>query len=171
MQQNLLVERVHLAVHMETKVIRGYELSIDRGGLKLEIAKRVDPEQSAVRPVRPNPRAIDQNGFPLPDTPGYVNIAGHAKYFSPSMTMKQFALMLHNHLGAPVSDATGLSGEYEIRLLWIMQATRQPDSAWSDSVPELQQALQRQLGLRLDEVKVKADVLVIDQVDRTPVAN
>jgi uncharacterized protein (TIGR03435 family) len=41
----------------------------------------------------------------------------------------------------------------------------------TDTAPNLFDALQAQLGLKLEEKKAKLDVLVIDHVDRLPTEN
>jgi uncharacterized protein (TIGR03435 family) len=48
MLRNLLVERFHLVVHHETRTFPGYELVVDKGGLKLKEA----PGQPVTDPNR-----------------------------------------------------------------------------------------------------------------------
>ena len=86
----------------------------------------------------------------------------------PKMTMEGLASSLAMRLQNPVTDATGLRGEYEIQLEWA------PDTAVAtdgDSAPALAKALQDQLGLRLETKKGPLDMLVIDQINRTPTGN
>ena len=68
--------------------------------------------------------------------------------------------MLENQLRQPVTDATGLKGEYEIELQWIPDAS----TATIESAAALPQALQDQLGLRLEAKKGPVEMLVIDHI-------
>jgi uncharacterized protein (TIGR03435 family) len=84
------------------------------------------------------------------------------------MTMEGLASSLEMRLQKPVTDATGLTGEYEIQLEWA------PDTAVTtdgDGPPALPAALQEQLGLRLETKKGPLEMLVIDQINRTPIGN
>jgi len=67
----------------------------------------------------------------------------------------------------PVTDATGLTGNYDVELSW------NPDFAAGsiESPPELRAALQEQLGLDLELKKAPLDTLVVDRMDKTPVEN
>jgi uncharacterized protein (TIGR03435 family) len=88
---------------------------------------------------------------------------------------------LSRAIARPVSDATGLVGEYDIKLLWSPDlpgtAHRTEDGSILppdpdiDSPPTLQQALKTRLGLRLASSAGQVDVLVIDHADKVPTAN
>ena len=87
---------------------------------------------------------------------------------------------LSNLLGRPVSDGTGLTGEYDFRLAWwpdVAEPRRQqdgspvPSAPDADSGPTLFGALQTQLGLRLEPMKGQVDVLVIDHAEKAPTGN
>lgn len=66
-------------------------------------------------------------------------------------------------------DKTDLSGKYDFKLEWSLDAGGQ-DITSDANGPPLFAALQEQLGLRLDAQKAPAETLVIDRVDR-PSAN
>ena len=103
------------------------------------------------------------------------------------VTMADFAgslggslnLSLGNPLGTPnprVVDKTGLAGLYQFRLEFEGNVPAPPGNA--DAIEpgsggqNLFNALEKQLGLRLLRSKgVPVDVVVIDKIDRTPVAN
>jgi len=63
-------------------------------------------------------------------------------------------------LDRPVIDKTGMTGYFQIQL-----AFSPADSAGPDS-PDVFQAVQEQLGLRLVPAKGPVDVLVIDHIER-----
>jgi uncharacterized protein (TIGR03435 family) len=47
---------------------------------------------------------------------------GRARLYQPRMTMQALAARLSAQLRAPVADATGLTGQYEISLYWVTDA-------------------------------------------------
>jgi uncharacterized protein (TIGR03435 family) len=63
-------------------------------------------------------------------------------------------------LRTPVTDHTGLLGEYEISLRW------NPDPARDSEFPSLFTALQDQLALKLESRREPVEVLVVDRIDR-----
>ena len=72
----------------------------------------------------------------------------------------------------PVVDQTGLPGAYNFKLDWT-PAVRAAARAFPDA-PEgrtLFEAVEAQLGLKLEEQKHPIPVLVIDKVNRTPSEN
>ena len=76
--------------------------------------------------------------------------------------------MLEQRLGAPVDNATGLTGKYDMTLRWIQDGGRVTDEIHG---PPLSQALQEQLGLRVQKKQTAADVLVIDHMEKKPTEN
>ena len=76
------------------------------------------------------------------------------------MTMAQLARTVAGQLHRPVSDQTGLNGEYDIRLFWA-----------EDGSPTLVRAVQDQLGLRLQTTSGPVDFLVVDHADKLPTEN
>jgi uncharacterized protein (TIGR03435 family) len=47
---------------------------------------------------------------------------GRARLYQPRMTMQALAARLSNQLRAPVTDGSGLTGQYEISLYWVTDA-------------------------------------------------
>jgi uncharacterized protein (TIGR03435 family) len=109
-------------------------------------------------------------------------------------TMDGLATQLSNRFDRPVIDQTGLKGKYDLRLrydLASMPAGRGgsvmikdgpgPGPAGGDPAnriapdgdppPSIFSALQTQLGLKLAARKGPVDLLVIDQVEKTPTEN
>ena len=70
-------------------------------------------------------------------------------------------------LGAPVIDATGLTGLFDFTLNWT------PDNLSAETAPgpSIFAALLEQLGLKLEASKSTLEVLVIDHVERIPREN
>lgn len=146
MWQNLLVDRFGFRAHHESRETTHFELAVAKNGPKLK------------------PAAQDGAGRGA----GVAIFKDRITMHFPRMTTEGLASSLEMRLQKPVTDATGLTGEYEIQLEWA------PDTAVTtdgDSAPALPAALQDQLGLRLETKKGPLDMLVIDQINRTPTGN
>lgn len=82
------------------------------------------------------------------------------------MTMDLLARTLSSQLNHPVVDLTGLKGSYEIRLHWVR------DTAPLETTgPRMSQAVQEQLGLRLEAKKGPVEFLVVDHIEKLPTEN
>src|SRR5581483_1177208 len=97
MWQKLLSDRFHLVAHHETREKGIFDLVVAKGGPKLT------PAGQTARLLAPPP-------------PGTV-VRGHRVY-TPRTTMETFADFLSGQIDHVVRDATGLTGEYEIRFVW-----------------------------------------------------
>jgi uncharacterized protein (TIGR03435 family) len=86
------------------------------------------------------------------------------------------------YLGRPVTDATGLTGKYDIDMRWgIDIAWALETSGHSEEIenlpdsgpigPPLIRAVQDQLGLKLNSKKGHGDIVVIDHLEKAPTAN
>jgi uncharacterized protein (TIGR03435 family) len=166
MLRNLLVERFHLRYHRETRELPLYELRVGPGGHKL-------------KPTANEPAETDAPSFtPTPD--GYLTFPrgvntpfwGNGPRFSLQRvhtTMDEFAAALDNEwLHAPVSNLTGLTGQFDFYLRF--DARRDPPND-EPAGPSLEQALRDQLGLALRQGKGPHEVIVIDSFDRQAAAN
>lgn len=157
MLRALLNDRFQLAFHREQKRMRFYSLALARGGPKLK-------ESTATPDATPEgPPAMV---FVL--SPTVVKLP--ARYTS----MSEFASILQRSpLDRPVVDHTGLTGRYDFDLefapderLWG-GILKRPENA---DKPDLFQAIQEQLGLRLEATTGPVDTIVIDRIER-PSAN
>ncbi len=178
MLQNMLIDRFNLAVHHESREIVKYDLVVAKNGPKFKKA----PDASLVNPDAPKPPTgpnkitTDAAGMPVfaPGQAGMAMNSKGARMFQPRMTMERLASQVGAQMGKPVSDATGLEGEYEVGLYWAPDSlsSNKPDAADpGDTGPTLTQALQEQLGLRLEQKKGPVDFLVVDHVDKMPASN
>jgi len=78
-------------------------------------------------------------------------------------TLSSFAGLLGVALDRPVIDKTGITGYFEIHLVFSPDdSTERPVRA----APGIVQAIQEQLGLRLVPSKGPVEVLVIDHIER-----
>jgi uncharacterized protein (TIGR03435 family) len=154
MLQSLLADRFQLTVHRETKELPIYTLVIAKGGPKLREAKPGDPG------------AGDMKGSQISG-----DLTAQAV---PIATLVQ---SLTQMLGHPVSDKTELKGVYDFKLQFTPDDRLQPPSGAppnfrfplppaDSNAPSLFDALQEQLGLKLESGKGPAEVMVIDHVER-----
>ncbi len=106
---------------------------------------------------------------------------------SKGQTMDGLALQLSNRFDRPVIDQTGLKGKYDLRLRYdpssmpggrgdVLMTKGIPDgpgpgAAGEDPPPSIFNALQEQLGLKLEARKGPVDLLMIDHVEKMPTRN
>jgi uncharacterized protein (TIGR03435 family) len=118
-----------------------------------------------------------------------VNNGSMVRTLSGYITMTQVAGALSNALNRPVLDLTELTATYDVDLTWVpdgddrlMPAMRVGMAGGGDagrgsadtaSEPglNLPQALQATLGLKLDQRKSPAEVLIVDHADKIPTEN
>src|SRR6202789_1263223 len=155
MLRSLLADRFKLTFHREQKVFSIYELQVAKGGPKLK--------QTVSQPEDP---AVVGPGVVYPQR---IVLPGR------NATMGNFVSLLQRAiLDRPVVDKTGLSGKYDFDLEWAPDETQfggdvPPASAAAPS-PPLFEAIQQQLGLRLEATKGPVDALVVETAER-PAAN
>jgi uncharacterized protein (TIGR03435 family) len=193
MLQNLLADRFKLAVHHESRDIAKYDLVVAKNGPKLKPA--IEPASASTstngQPPVPGPPPRDKEGYPIlaPGRPGMAIMNNKARLYDPGMNMEMLANRLGGQMGKPVTDATGLTGKYEIALYWAYEMMRSaaplgPAAVGGgstpmpmasipegDSGPTLEKAIQDQLGLRLEAKKGPVDFLVVDHAEKTPTDN
>ena len=161
MLQPLLAERFKLAVHHEAKEADGYALKAGSRGPKILEAKEGGgpPPMPAWMGKAAPETSLDGRVVATLPTSGVVAITGRR------VTMAQLAAALERHIGAFVTDETGLSGKYYLGFEFA-QENHPPDVDLPTIFPALQD-----LGLKLEKRKGPVDVLVIDHVEKTPTEN
>lgn len=183
MMQSLLAERFRLAVHVEKREVRVFALVLDRPGV-LGPKLRADPTGAACSEVRtketPANKAVET---PLQDQKGGFPSICHGILGLPASAQDRYsfgaagvstgliasALSSWGNLGRPVIDRTALSGTYDFVLDYTPDP--RPSYATIDSGgPGFQEALRRQLGLRLESQRAPVEFLVLDHIER-PDAN
>jgi len=172
MLQNLLIERFKLAYHHEDRQIASYELVLAKGGPKLtEHTPSADDTPPALYPsITPK---NDGDGFPiLPPGPYNGRMARNGRKTTQQFynaSMEQFAGLLGASAERPVFDATGLKGKYDFLLRWIDNRRRPAED--EQNSPTLFEALEKQLGLKLESKRTPIQVLVIDHMEKAPTEN
>ncbi len=178
MLQNLLAERFKLAAHRGKKEMQVYELTVARNGPKFPEAlpaPRADGDGPPVDVGR------DKDGFPvLTAGMSMAIVSGHARIRSDNRPISWLVRMLAQQLNGPVIDATSLKDQYSFLLSWAFAEGRSPaaGSGVADAPgapepyePALIEAVQSQLGLKLERKKGQADVLFVDHIEKAPTAN
>lgn len=134
--QVLLADRFQMKAHRETKELPVYELTVAKGGARLQAA------------------ADDGGGSNLSSRRGDD---GKSQITGKHFPIANLARFLSGQVGRTVIDKTGLAGKYDFQLNFA------PDMG-DISGPSLFTALQEQLGLKLDAQKGPVEVVVIDSV-------
>src|SRR5207237_10248721 len=111
-------------------------------------------------PTRVAPPAAGERWIPL------TTISCH------NLTMEAFASDLrrlgNGYITNSVVDSTGLKGSWDFDLNWTPRGLLA--LAGSDGV-SIFDAVDKQLGLKLEEQKLPSPVIVVDQVNKTPIDN
>ncbi len=151
--QKLLIERFQLQIHHEKLEMPAFALVIARGGPKLT-------------PGDGNVKVHQSMG--LSGAPGQT-MYGRGVNASIGDFIGELQRIVMNR---PIVDETGLTGVYNIQIAFTREEpdalgmTELPDTA----APNLLEALQQQLGLKLEGKKTPVDVIVIDHAE-APEAN
>lgn len=155
MLRSLLTARFHMTVHLESKAVQGYELTVGKDGARLQETATAGTE----RPGLFVAVSADHDG---------AEPASHLTAIAQPLTA--LLRVLRGELHGPVVDQTGLTGLYDFKLEYL------PGGGASGPVPsdpaaDIVSAVHVQLGLKLERKKVLLDELVIDHADRIPVEN
>jgi uncharacterized protein (TIGR03435 family) len=114
-------------------------------------------------------------------------------------SMEDFAKMLGNQVGKPVTDTTGLTGKYDFTLTWdgardifgfggglppmppglgagpgagaAGGSTPLAGTSDAETQPTIFAAVQSQLGLKLEQKKGQVDSIVVDHAEKVPTEN
>ena len=150
MLQNLLAQRFQLAVHRETREMPTLVLTVGKNGHKLEPA--------------------GEQGTPSFET-GKLTLTGK------SATVAQLVAFFSQQLREPIVDRTGLEGRFNFFLDINSYFTEESRKGGPDGGPPqdasniVSQALQAQLGLKLDSKKAPIEMLIVDRVEKVPTEN
>ena len=144
MTQQLLADRLGLAVHHEPREHRYLSLTVAKNGPKMPPADTSQTRQ---------------------------NSGGSGHMTGNRVSTLLIATLLSRLEHELIIDNTGLKGEFQVKLIWA-KGTADPAAPPDDSGnPPLFSAIQDQLGLRLEPGRGPIDVIVIDQASQTPADN
>lgn len=149
MMQKLLADRFKLELHRETKEANAMVLTVAKGGHKL--------------------KEVQEEGSPSFST-GRLNLTGKGA------TIAQLITFLSAESRQPIVDQTGLTGRYDYFMdinAYITEEMRnQPGGGPPVEAPSIiANALQSQLGLKVDTKKLPLEILIVDKMEKTPTDN
>jgi uncharacterized protein (TIGR03435 family) len=155
MLQNLLAERFALKTHSGTAPLSAYVLSVGQGKPKLR--ETLDPSDTGCHDRTPN--------VPSGAPPNIVFICRN-------LTMEQLAadlgVLARDYVLGAVVDRTALKGSYDFEMTWTHRYNL--ERAGSDAIT-IFDAIDQQLGLKLEQRPIPVPVLIVDSANRQPSPN
>ena len=145
MMQNLLAQRFKLAFHKETREMPAYIVSVGKG-----VPKLTQSEGEGEMQVKP----------------GANRMVGQFTH----VTVAALAEMTTSPLQGVVVDETGLKGQWDFALDASSFATVQPNGI-DDAINMIIQAIGEQLGLKIEQKKAPAELLIVDRAEKVPIEN
>lgn len=198
MLRALLAARFKLAAHEDTKPLPAYALTAPK---KHSMKTAEGSEETGCRTAQSNGAPPPPLPPPSPDGAGGGGVTRVAivsamasgpggggapaqftlgpgmtvSYNCRNMTMASFVSNLRTMFGtnlgtSPVIDETGLDGKFNFDLRYSINLIGPAMHEMGDRIP-LPVAIEKQLGLKLEEKPVPTKVLVVDRVNRDPGAN
>jgi uncharacterized protein (TIGR03435 family) len=168
MLRALLADRFKLAVRHDTKPAAGHVLVMGKGKHKLKEVDSTAAPGCQTKAVPPPPRSAvpGQGPVVLP----MMGLVCH------NVTMETFAVDLkrltNGYVTNAVLDQTGLEGSWDFELQFTQRALLGLAASMDGAVAiSLADAIDKQLGLRLEERDIPTPVLSVEQVNATPTAN
>jgi uncharacterized protein (TIGR03435 family) len=144
MLRNLLAERLRLAIHLEMRELPMYALVVAKNGPKLKESSELT---TTVRTI------ASREGI---------------RITAQGSTMQDLANHLTPQFDRPVRNETGLSRKYDFGLAFAPEGSAMPDAQELSSIFE---AVQSQLGLKLEAKKGSVEAIVVDHINRIPTQN
>lgn len=186
MMQRLLEDRFQIKIHHEKKDFPVYVLEVAKGGVKMQ-ESAPDPNAEDAKAPLTIAGSGSAQGISVNLGRGSSYAFANNKFEAKRVPMATLAAVLERFMDRPIVDMTDLAGAYDVslpvtdedyRVMLIHagvnagvslppQALRLLDGA---STPSLFDALQK-LGLKLDARKAPLDMVVVDDVRKTPTEN
>jgi uncharacterized protein (TIGR03435 family) len=174
MLRTLFEDRFQLKAHFETREMPVYRMIAAKSGtLGAQLHRTsTDCEREPLNPLR---GTTPGESYPC----GYFGLSpnidlpsGRAYQAFRGMTMEDFSVRLHEFLGRPVFDNTGLSGhfdgdfEFTAEIIMPPPPPGRPNPYDGRVLPSIFSVLPDQLGLKLESRRGASEVLVIDSAAR-----
>jgi uncharacterized protein (TIGR03435 family) len=147
MLQSLLRDRIQMTMHRDRKSMQVYALVVGSKGLKIQESADKSLEEGCVS----------------------AYVAGGPNAYQCHVTMVELATELPPFMleGVPVVDHTELTGIYDFKLSYTGRVMLN----FGQGGVSIYDALQQQLGLKLEPRKEMVDSVVIDHIEKLPTAN
>jgi uncharacterized protein (TIGR03435 family) len=145
MMQKMLADRFKFAAHRDQRMLTVYALAVGKKGIRFQAV--------------PKGRSSSNSN--------------NTRYTGTSISMDRFASFLSTRLDLPVIDKTGLQGYYDLKLDWIPERDMQSkgDVREAPAGQVIQDAIQDQLGLRLERRTARIGILIVDHAEKIPTEN
>jgi uncharacterized protein (TIGR03435 family) len=169
MLQAVLADRAKLVVHRDIKEQIVYSLVIAKNGPKLQESKPVDKFANG-------DKGADDKESRGSMSAGFEEGKSTASFRD--VPIANLVAWLTSNLRSPVTDKTGLTGNYDFKLKFVRDQSRMqappggapdgqiPVASLDASGPTLLDAIQEQIGLKLEAGKGSVEGIVIDHVER-----
>lgn len=152
--QSLLAERFGLVARQETRPVAGAALVRSNGGPKLRAST--------------TPGAGGCDTLPVDRSTGVILAGLTCHGVTMDVLANTLAARAGGYVSGPVVNATSLDGAWDLDLRWTPRLVLA--QAGADGVTLLD-AVEKQLGLRIEPRDVPASVVVVDRVNETPSPN
>jgi uncharacterized protein (TIGR03435 family) len=178
MLQTLLADRFKLVVRKDSRPMPAFALTVGKSGAAKLKQAGGSGKTGCKFVTSPSPQEIQarqreaaQSGMPP------LRIVSIYSYTCANMTMAAFAEGMHSMLtvqtdldNLPVVDQTGLKGAWDFDFKFSPKLTgliARASGSDNESI-SLFDAIDKQLGLKLDAVKLPMPVIVVESVNRKP---
>jgi uncharacterized protein (TIGR03435 family) len=173
MLQKLLTERFQISLHREVKERPVYRLTVAKNGPKLKPPEEPPQFGNDAERSEALKKQMEQNQARM------IALMAASKgrrsstrsFGLRSATTERFAEGLSGYLDRPVKDMTQLKGKYSFKLEWALDTGQSTDSNDEPSGPSIFRAIEEQLGLKLEAEKEPIELLVIDEIEKSPTSN
>lgn len=145
MLQTLLADRFKLELHRETREMQAYVLTVAKTGHKMKPSEGDGPMD-----VKPTGKGLN--------------------ILFTHVTLDELTGITESPLQGIVVDQTGLKGAWDFTIDGAAFAMQKP-ADMTEAIGMLIQILNDQLGIKVDQKKVPAEVLVVDHAEKLPVEN
>lgn len=172
MVQSLLADRFKLAIHHETRQLPVFALVLSKAGKTgPQLTRHTDDTTCGPPGGQPYPSSA---AVPLPKMPCNTQPLalqpsgpGRFRVGARGMVLQMFASTFsgYDNFDRPIVDRTGLTDTFDMWLEWEPSGVAQARPEGVEPGPTFHQALQDQLGLKLESQKAPLDVMVVDHLE------
>ncbi len=150
MLRSLLAERFKLVIRNEDKLMSAWVMTATKPGPQLKQSPGAGPTNCNAQPAEP---------------PNTVLLCKNMTMAVLAQVLKQIDPLTFD---TPVTDMTGIDGSWDLELKWTNRGALA--SAGKEAIP-VQEAFEKQLGIKLESQKRALPTLVVESVNRKPSDN